>query len=69
MMPTLLLARLNAARAFDILNVAAIRGAGRATRGLFSWRLQPQVLLIVACICRRPAPDRDQQRGPRARRR
>jgi multicomponent K+:H+ antiporter subunit A len=47
MIPTPGLSRLNAARAFDILNVVAIRGAARATRGLFSWRLQPQVLLIV----------------------
>jgi multicomponent K+:H+ antiporter subunit A len=47
MMPTPWLSRLNAARTFDILNVAAIRGAARATRGLFSWRLQPQVVLIV----------------------
>jgi multicomponent K+:H+ antiporter subunit A len=47
MMPTPVLSRLNAARAFDILNVIAIRGAARATRSLFSWRLQPQVLLIV----------------------
>src|SRR6185503_16051184 len=47
MMPTPWLSRFNAARAFDILNVAAIRGAARAMRGLFSWRLQPQVLLIV----------------------
>jgi multicomponent K+:H+ antiporter subunit A len=47
MMPTPWLSRLNAARSFDILNVAAIRGAARATRGLFSRRLQPQLLLIL----------------------
>ncbi len=47
MMPTPWLSQLNAARAFDILNVAAIRGAARLTRALFSWRLQPQLLLIV----------------------
>jgi multicomponent K+:H+ antiporter subunit A len=47
MMATPWLSRLNAAKAFDILNVAAIRGAARLTRGLFSWRLQPQVRLIV----------------------
>jgi multicomponent K+:H+ antiporter subunit A len=47
MMPTPWLSRLNAARAFDLLNVAAIRGAARVTRSLFSWRLQPQLVLIV----------------------
>jgi multicomponent K+:H+ antiporter subunit A len=47
MMPTPWLSRLNAARRFDILNVAAIRSAGRLTHGLFSWRLQPQLLLIL----------------------
>ena len=41
------LSRLNAARIFDIFNVAAIRGAGRLKRSLFSSRLQPQLLLIV----------------------
>ena len=47
MMSTPVLSRINAARIFDILNVAAIRGAARATRGLFSSRLQQQLLLIV----------------------
>ncbi len=47
MIPTPWLSRLNAARIFDMLNVAAIRGAARITRGLFSWRLQPQLLLII----------------------
>jgi multicomponent K+:H+ antiporter subunit A len=47
MMRTPLLSRLNAARTFDVLNVSAIRGAGRLTRVLFSWRLQPLLLLIV----------------------
>jgi len=47
MAPTPLLSRLNAGRIFDVLNVAAIRGAGRLTRLLFSSRLQSQLLLIV----------------------
>ena len=47
MMRTPLLSRINAARIFDVLNVGAIRGAGRLTRVLFSWRLQPLLLLIV----------------------
>ena len=47
MAPAPLLSRLNAGRIFDIINVAMIRGAGRLTRMLFSWRLQPQLLLIV----------------------
>ena len=47
MVPTPGLSRLNAARAFDILDVVVIRGAARASRVLFSSRLQPQVLLIV----------------------
>ena len=45
--PTPLLSRWNAARIFDIVNVALIRGAGRLARALFSSRLQPQLLLIV----------------------
>jgi multicomponent K+:H+ antiporter subunit A len=45
--PTPLLSRWNAARTFDIVNVALIRGAGRLTRALFPSRLQPQLLLIV----------------------
>jgi len=44
---TPLLSRINAGRLFDTMNVIAIRGAGRVTRHLFSWRLQPQLLLIV----------------------
>jgi len=44
---TPLLSRLNAGRIFDVLNVLAIRGAGRLTRVVFSWRLQPQLLFIV----------------------
>jgi multicomponent K+:H+ antiporter subunit A len=47
MMRTPLLSRLNAARIFDVLSVGAIRGAGRLTRLLFSWRLQPLLLVIV----------------------
>ena len=47
MSATPLLARINAGRIFDLMNVTAIRGAGRLTRYLFSWRLQPQLLLIV----------------------
>jgi multicomponent K+:H+ antiporter subunit A len=47
MAPTPLLSRLNAARSFDVLNVVMIRGAGRLTHVLFSWRLQGQLLLIV----------------------
>jgi multicomponent K+:H+ antiporter subunit A len=42
-----LLSRIDAGRTFDRLNVIAIRGAGRLTRLLFSWRLQPQLFLIV----------------------
>jgi multicomponent K+:H+ antiporter subunit A len=45
--PTPLLSRWNAARTFDIINVALIRGAGRLARSLFPSRLQPQLLLIV----------------------
>ena len=47
MAPTPLLSRWNAARIFDIANVALIRGAGRLTRVLFPSRLQPQLLLIL----------------------
>ncbi len=47
MMPTPLLSRLNAGRIFDLLNIVAIRGAGRLTHLFFSGRLQPQLLLIV----------------------
>ena len=47
MMATPLLSRINAGRIFDLVNVIAIRGAGRLTQSLFSWRLQPQLLLIV----------------------
>jgi multicomponent K+:H+ antiporter subunit A len=47
MAPTPLLSRWNAARVFDIANVALIRGAGRLTRVLFPSRLQPQLLLIL----------------------
>jgi multicomponent K+:H+ antiporter subunit A len=47
MIRTPLLSRLNAARAFDVVNVVMIRGAGRLTNVLYSWRLQTQLLLIV----------------------
>lgn len=47
MVRTPLLSRLNAARIFDVVNVGMIRGAGRLTKVLFSWRLQTQLLLIV----------------------
>jgi multicomponent K+:H+ antiporter subunit A len=47
MVPTPLLSRFDAARIFDILNVALIRGAGRLTRSLFPEGLQTQLLLIV----------------------
>ncbi len=48
MVRTPLLSRLNARRTYDIVNVSVIRGAGRLTRVLFSWRLQAQLFLIVA---------------------
>jgi multicomponent K+:H+ antiporter subunit A len=48
MSATPLLSRLNAARAFDILNVALIRGAGRLTTWLFPSSMQAQLLLIVS---------------------
>ena len=44
---TPLLSRIDAGRAFDLLNVAAIRGAARLTHHLFSWRLQAQLFLIA----------------------
>jgi multicomponent K+:H+ antiporter subunit A len=44
---TPLLSRLNAARIFDVLNVALIRGAGELTRSLFPSGLQSQLVLIV----------------------
>jgi multicomponent K+:H+ antiporter subunit A len=47
MIPTPLLSRLNAARAFDILDVVLIRGAGRLRRRLFPSGLQWQLLVIV----------------------
>ncbi|HET9865233.1 MAG TPA: monovalent cation/H+ antiporter subunit A [Steroidobacteraceae bacterium] len=47
MAPTPLLSRLNAARAFDILDVVLIRGAGRLRNWLFPAGLQSQLLLIV----------------------
>jgi multicomponent K+:H+ antiporter subunit A len=47
MSATPLLARINAGRIFDLMNVIAIRGAGRLTRYVFSSRLQPQLFLIV----------------------
>jgi multicomponent K+:H+ antiporter subunit A len=47
MVKTPLLSRWDAARTFDITNVALIRGAGRLARVLFSSRLQPQLLLIL----------------------
>jgi multicomponent K+:H+ antiporter subunit A len=48
---TPLLSRLDSKRMFDIANVAATRAAGRAARWLFSRRLQPQLVLIVASAC------------------
>jgi multicomponent K+:H+ antiporter subunit A len=48
MVHTPVLSRLNARRTFDIVNVWLIRGAGRLTRALFSWRLQAQLFLILA---------------------
>jgi multicomponent K+:H+ antiporter subunit A len=45
--PTPLLSRWNAARTFDITNVAVIRGSGRLANLLFSSHLQPQMLLIL----------------------
>jgi multicomponent K+:H+ antiporter subunit A len=48
MVPTPLLSRLNAARIFDLINVALIRGAARITDALYSFRLQPQLALIVS---------------------
>jgi multicomponent K+:H+ antiporter subunit A len=47
MVRTPLLSRLNAARTFDLLDVAMIRRAGRLTQALYSWRLQGQLLWIV----------------------
>jgi multicomponent K+:H+ antiporter subunit A len=47
MIDTPLLSRINAGRIFDVLNVVAIRGAGRLTQHLYSWRLQPQLFLII----------------------
>lgn len=47
MIRTPLLSRLNAARIFDVVNVIVLRGAGRLTHVLYSWRLQAQLLLIV----------------------
>ena len=44
---TPVISRLNASRIYDIVNVSVIRGAGRLTRALFSWRLQAQLFLIV----------------------
>jgi multicomponent K+:H+ antiporter subunit A len=43
-----LLSRLDARRAFDIVNVAIARGAAKLARALFSSRLQRQLLLVVA---------------------
>src|SRR5690606_37716580 len=45
--PTPLLSHLNAKRAFDVVNVALVRGAGRVSRFLFSRRLQAQLVLVV----------------------
>lgn len=47
MVPTPLLSRLDAPRAFDILDVTLIRGAGRVTARLFPPRLQSQMAVIV----------------------
>jgi multicomponent K+:H+ antiporter subunit A len=47
MSATPLLSRIDSGRIFDLMNVFAIRGAGRLTRYLFSWRLQPQLFLVV----------------------
>jgi multicomponent K+:H+ antiporter subunit A len=46
-----LLSRFDSKRMFDIANVALTRTAGRAARWLFSRRLQPQLVLIVASAC------------------
>ncbi|HVJ31208.1 MAG TPA: hydrogen gas-evolving membrane-bound hydrogenase subunit E, partial [Gammaproteobacteria bacterium] len=45
------LSRVDSKRMFDIANVAVTRSAGRAARWLFSRRLQPQLVLIVASAC------------------
>src|SRR5690606_21618536 len=66
MIPTPLLSRLNAKRAFDVLNVAIVRGAGRLSRLLFSRRLQTQLLLIVSislAVAALPFLVRDWSRG------
>jgi multicomponent K+:H+ antiporter subunit A len=47
MVPTPLLSRLDAARIFDWLNVALMRGAGKLARVFFPEGLQAQMLLIV----------------------
>jgi multicomponent K+:H+ antiporter subunit A len=47
LIPTPLLSRLNAARSFDVLNVALIRRSGELTRLLFPAGLQSQLFLIV----------------------
>jgi multicomponent K+:H+ antiporter subunit A len=44
---TPVISRLDARRAYAIVNVSMIRGAGRLTHALFSWRLQTQLFLIV----------------------
>ncbi|HET7609320.1 MAG TPA: hydrogen gas-evolving membrane-bound hydrogenase subunit E, partial [Gammaproteobacteria bacterium] len=48
---TPLLSRFDSKRMFDIANVALTRTAARAARWLFSRRLQPQLVLIVASAC------------------
>ena len=45
------LSRVDSKRMFDIANVAVTRSAARAARWLFSRRLQPQLVLIVASAC------------------
>jgi multicomponent K+:H+ antiporter subunit A len=45
------LPRVDSKRMFDIANIAVTRAAARATRLLFSRRLQPQLALIVGSAC------------------
>jgi multicomponent K+:H+ antiporter subunit A len=44
---TPVISRLSARRTYAIINVSLIRGAGRLTHALFSWRLQTQLFVIV----------------------
>jgi multicomponent K+:H+ antiporter subunit A len=47
MVDTPLLSRLDARRAFDVVNVVIVRGADKVAHAIFSSRLQVQLLLVV----------------------